>query len=215
MSVVLPGESFLLEMLVLTVECKAGFLTAPGTEGGRPERSRQSTLLRGRRERPASETPCRHCPESVCPGLCWEPSAPTGTTGSGGRAGVPEPSSEGRERGGGRGGDRDKIWSTRDSPSRTLFVRDRFLPVHRLLGSGQLQGLQQAADIQKEQVRVPWLGKRGDQFHIRLQTQGIANNLAHVKSPLTIVKARFGNGVSPHGDVVCHAGDRRAESRFR
>lgn len=116
---------------------------------------------------------------------------------------------------GGRGGDRDKIWSTRDSPSRTLFVRDRFLPVHRLLGSGQLQGLQQAADIQKEQVRVPWLGKRGDQFHIRLQTQGIANNLAHVKSPLTIVKARFGNGVSPHGDVVCHAGDRRAESRFR
>lgn len=35
LSVVLPGESFLLEMLVLTVECKAGFLTTPGTEGGR------------------------------------------------------------------------------------------------------------------------------------------------------------------------------------
>lgn len=52
LSVVLPGESFLLEMLVLTVECKAGFLTTPGTEGGRAGEEPESTLLRGRRERP-------------------------------------------------------------------------------------------------------------------------------------------------------------------
>lgn len=162
LSVVLPGESSLLEMLVLTVECKAGFLTTPGTEGGQVGRGPESTP-----GRPTTETQRGHCPESVCPGLRWEPSVPTGA-----RVGRksrcpgslhPRGVSVG---GGGVTGIKTSLVQC-DSPQPDA-VREGQVPssAQTLPSSGQPQGLQQAADVQKEQVRVPCSGGQGGAFHI-------------------------------------------------